>query len=38
MKFRDTISAAGGLGLKEEARALEQRLEHVKAVFRSQFS
>jgi hypothetical protein len=36
--FRDAISVAEGLGLKEEARALEERLEHVKAVFRSQFS
>jgi hypothetical protein len=36
--FRDAISAAERLGLKEEARALEERLEHVKAVFRSQFS
>jgi hypothetical protein len=36
--FRDAISAAEGLGLKEEVRALEERLDHVKAVFRSQFS
>jgi hypothetical protein len=36
--FLDAISAANGLGLKEEARALEDRLAHVKAVFRSQFS
>jgi hypothetical protein len=35
--FIDAISAANGLGLKEEARALEGRLAHVKAVFRSQF-
>jgi hypothetical protein len=36
--FRDAISAAEELGLKEEARDLEERLEHVKSVFRSQFS
>ncbi|HEY6308706.1 MAG TPA: hypothetical protein VI488_19870, partial [Candidatus Angelobacter sp.] len=36
--FRDAISEAEGLGLMDEARALEKRLEHVKAVFRSQFS
>jgi hypothetical protein len=36
--FLDAISAANRLGLKEEASALEKRLEHVKAVFRSQFS
>jgi hypothetical protein len=36
--FIDAISAANGLGLKDEARALEGRLAHVKAVFRSQFS
>ena len=36
--FIDAISAANQLGLKEEARALEGRLEHVKAVYRSQFS
>lgn len=36
--FIDAISAANTLGLKEEARALEERLQHVKAVFRSQFS
>ncbi len=36
--FIDAISAANGLGLTDEARALEARLEHVKAVFRRQFS
>jgi hypothetical protein len=36
--FRDAISEAEGLGLMDEARALEKRLEHIKAVFRSQFS
>ncbi len=36
--FIDAISAANGLGLTEEARALEARLEHVKTVFRRQFS
>jgi hypothetical protein len=35
--FRDAIAAANELGLKEEAETLEKRLEHIKAVFRSQF-
>ncbi|MGB8262212.1 MAG: hypothetical protein WCE75_17775 [Terracidiphilus sp.] len=34
----DAIRLAEGLGLAEEARALEARLAHIKAVFRSQFS
>jgi hypothetical protein len=36
--FYDAISLANELGLKEECEALENRLDHVKAVFRSQFS
>ena len=36
--FYDAIGLAGRLGLKEEAEALENRLEHIKAVFRSQFT
>ena len=35
--FLDAIAAANALGLKEESAALEGRLEHVKAVYRSQF-
>jgi hypothetical protein len=36
--FYDAIGLAKELGLKEEAEALSKRLEHIKAVFRSQFS
>jgi hypothetical protein len=36
--FIDAISAANALGLKEEAAALEKRLENIKGVYRSQFS
>jgi hypothetical protein len=36
--FHDAIGLARRLGLKEEAEALTKRLEHIKAVFRSQFS
>jgi hypothetical protein len=36
--FLDAIVAAEALGLKEEAAALEKRLENVKGVYRSQFS
>lgn len=36
--FSDAIRAARELGLEEEVKRLEERLEHVKAVFRSQFS
>jgi hypothetical protein len=36
--FYDAISVAHRLGLNEEAEALTRRLEHIKAVFRSQFS
>jgi hypothetical protein len=36
--FYDAIGLANELGLKEEAEALCKRLEHIKAVFRSQFS
>jgi hypothetical protein len=36
--FYDAISIAKRLGLKDEAEALERRLQHIKGVFRSQFS
>lgn len=36
--FYDAIMLANELGMKDEAVALEARLAHVKAVFRSQFS
>ena len=36
--FSDAISLATELEMKEEAKALSKRLEHIKAVFRSQFS
>ncbi|MGC2695316.1 MAG: hypothetical protein WA738_05940 [Candidatus Angelobacter sp.] len=36
--FNDAIFAANELGLKEEADELSKRLDHIKAVFRSQFS
>jgi hypothetical protein len=36
--FYDAISLANRLGLKEEAEALERRLQHIKGVFRSQFT
>ena len=36
--FGDAIRTAHELGMKEEAEALSNRLEHIKAVFRSQFS
>jgi len=36
--FRDAISLANELGMKEEVEALSKRLDHIKAVFRSQFS
>jgi hypothetical protein len=36
--FIDAISLANELELKTEARLLEERLDHIKAVFRSQFS
>jgi hypothetical protein len=36
--FLDAISVAGQLGLKDRAEALDKRLEHIKAVFRTQFS
>jgi hypothetical protein len=35
--FYDAIATANELGLKEEAEELEKRLDHIKAVFRSQF-
>jgi hypothetical protein len=34
----DAIGLANELGMKEEAEALSKRLDHIKAVFRSQFS
>jgi hypothetical protein len=36
--FYDAINVANELGMKEEAEALSKRLDHIKAVFRSQFS
>jgi hypothetical protein len=36
--FYDAISLAHQLGLNDEANALTRRLDHIKAVFRSQFS
>lgn len=36
--FYDAIGLATELEMKEEAEALSKRLEHIKAVFRSQFS
>jgi hypothetical protein len=36
--FYDAISLADRLGLSEESDRLLKRLEHIKAVFRSQFS
>jgi hypothetical protein len=36
--FYDAIGLANEMGMKEEAEALSKRLEHIKAVFRSQFS
>jgi len=36
--FYDAIGLANELGMKEESEALSKRLEHIKAVFRSQFS
>jgi hypothetical protein len=36
--FIDAISLANKLGLSEYAEALDKRLEHIKAVFRSQFT
>lgn len=36
--FYDAIRVAGELGLGEEVEELEKRLQHIKAVFRSQFS
>lgn len=35
--FHQAISLANELGLAEEAQSLEKRLDHVKAVFKSQF-
>ena len=36
--FSDAILAARELGLDKEVKRLEERLEHVKKVFRSQFT
>ncbi|HKD80316.1 MAG TPA: hypothetical protein VKH81_11530 [Candidatus Angelobacter sp.] len=36
--FYDAIALANELGMKEEADQLSKRLDHIKAVFRSQFS
>lgn len=36
--FYDAIGLARRLGLTEEVEALENRLAHIKAVFRSQFT
>jgi hypothetical protein len=36
--FYDAVALARRLGLEEETDALEKRLEHIKAVFRSQFA
>jgi hypothetical protein len=36
--FYDAISLANKLGMKEEADQLSKRLDHIKAVFRSQFT
>ena len=36
--YYDAIGLARRLGLEEETKALEERLEHIKAVFRSQFT
>ncbi len=36
--FYDAIGLARRLGLEEETKALEERLAHIKAVFRSQFT
>jgi hypothetical protein len=36
--FYDAIGLANRLGLSDEAAALSLRLDHIKAVFRSQFA
>jgi hypothetical protein len=36
--FHDAIRLARELGLADEAAALSSRLDHIKAVYRSQFS
>jgi hypothetical protein len=36
--FYDAIGLANRLGLTDEAETLSKRLEHIKAVFRSQFT
>jgi len=36
--FGEAIGLARALGLDEQAQTLSERLEHIKAVFRSQFS
>jgi hypothetical protein len=37
-RFNDAIGLANKIGLTDEAEALTKRLEHIKAVFRSQFT
>ena len=36
--YYDAIALARRLGIEEETEALEKRLAHIKAVFRSQFA
>ncbi len=36
--YWEAIAVARRLGLKEEVQALEDRLHHIKSVYRSQFS
>ncbi|MGA1984435.1 MAG: hypothetical protein ABSG84_18445 [Acidobacteriaceae bacterium] len=36
--FGEAIALARELGLDEQAQSLSQRLDHIKAVYRSQFS
>jgi hypothetical protein len=36
--FYDAVGLANELGMKEEAERLSKRLDHIKAVFRSQFT
>lgn len=36
--FYDAIGLASRLGLSEEASALTERLQHIKSIYRSQFS
>jgi hypothetical protein len=36
--FSEAIGLAGELGLNDQAQALSERLAHIRAVYRSQFS